>query len=234
MNVAHGEVHIWRIGLDCAASTIAALWAELSQEEQERARRFQLAASRNRWIVARGALRRVLGSYLQSAPSALKFRISAFGKPELVWPSETISFNLAHSCDLALLAVCNSGCVGVDAEYIDDSVEVEEIIRSLFAHAETNAILALPRNQWRSAFFTTWTRKEAFIKALGAGLSLPLHQFVVTVDPEKPARLISTDRDDPSRWSLMDLTEPHVAAAVATEGELPIVRRLQFTPSPNT
>lgn len=131
---------------------------------------------------------------------------------------------------MALLAVATSGRVGVDAEYINGDVEVEEMIRSFFAYAETKGILALPRDQRLGAFFATWTRKEAFVKAVGGGLSLPLRRFVVTVGPEEPARLISVDWDDPSRWSLVDLAEPNVASAVAVEGEQPLVRRLQFVP----
>jgi 4'-phosphopantetheinyl transferase len=230
LTLAHGEVHIWRIELGCTPSKIAALWADLSPEEQERASRVQLPKLRERWVVSRGALRRILGRYLHAPPGALKFRVGAYGKPELDWPHENISFNLAHSSDLALLAVVNSGRVGVDAELINGDVEARDISRSFFACAEADAILALPRDRRLGAFFATWTRKEAFVKALGGGLSLPLSRFVVTVRPEEPARLISVDWDDPSRWSLIDLSEPNVAAAVAVEGEQPILRRMQFAP----
>ncbi len=230
MNVARKEVHIWRIELDCTPSIVAALWDELSPEEQDRARRLQLLKLRERWVVARGALRRILGKYLRSAPQALKFRIGTYGKPELVRPPESIFFSLTHTCDLALLAVATSGRVGVDAEYINRDVEFGEMIRSFFAYAEADAIMALPRRQQLRAFFATWTRKEAFIKAVGGGLSMPLHRFVVTVDPGEPARLISVDWDNPGHWSLVDIAEPHIAAAVAVEDRDPIIRKIQFSP----
>lgn len=230
LKLTRGEVHIWRIELDCPPSTIAALLAELSPDEQKRSSQIHALKLRKRWIVSRGALRRILGSYLHAEPSALKFRVGAYGKPELDWPHENISFNLAHSCDLALLAVVISVRVGVDAEHIDREVKAGDISRLFFASAETSAILALPRDQRLGAFFATWTRKEAFIKALGCGLSFPLSRFAVTVNPEEPARLISVDWDDPTRWSLIDLSESNVAAAVAVEVKQPILRRMQFAP----
>jgi len=207
------------------------LVAQLSPDEKERARRFRSSRLRERWEVSRGALRWILGSYLQCAPGALELRCGAYGKPELAWPSANLSFNLAHTCDLALLAVSNAGRVGVDAENIRSDVEVEDIFQSFFARAEICAILGLPQDQRLGAFFNTWTRKEAFVKALGRGLSLPFDQFVVTVSPEEPARLISACWDDPGHWGLVDLAEPNMAAAVAVEDPHPIVRRLQFAPS---
>ena len=230
MNCARGELHIWRIGLDCTAAALAALQATLSPEEHARAKRFRTPNLQDRWSVSRGALRCILGSYLKIGPKALQFRVGTHGKPELEWPPEKLSFNLSHTRDLALLAVAGSGRVGVDAEDVQDGLDVEEIIRSNFAAAERDEILALPPDQRIRAFFATWVRKEAFIKALGGGLSLPLNQFVVSVRPEEPGRLISSAWDDPGRWSLVDLAEPNVAAAAAVESIGPTVLRLQFDP----
>lgn len=228
MICSRGEVHVWRVGLDCIPSMVAGLHSVLSPEEKERARRFHDHQMCNRWTVARGALRMILGEYAYRDPGSLQFRLGTYGKPELVGESEEIAFSLSHSRNVALVAIVSSGCVGVDAEHVDVSVEFEEIVQRSFAQAERDEILALPRESRRCAFFAAWTRKEAFVKAIGQGLSLPMDRFVVSVHPDQPARLISVDRDDATRWSLMDIGEPEVAAAVAVDERETVVRRFQF------
>ena len=124
---------------------------------------------------------------------------------------------------LALLGIAESGRIGVDAESIRTGIEVEDLSRRFFAPAETEEILALAPDAQLAAFFTCWTRKEAFVKALGIGLSAPLDQFRVTVLADEPARLVSVAWDHPDRWSLVDLSEPNVAAALAVEGPPPLL-----------
>jgi 4'-phosphopantetheinyl transferase len=225
-----GKVHLWRIELDCAATSIAALRAMLSPDELERAARFRSRQLCDRWTTARGALRCILATYSQSEPGSLVLRAGPKGKPELVWPAEGVSFNLSHTCGLALLAIAASGRVGVDAETVRPGVEVADLSRRFFAAAEANEILGLPTEAQLAAFFACWTRKEAFLKALGTGLAVPLDRFQVTVRADQPARLISVDWEESDRWTLVDVSEPGIAAALAVDARAPVLRRFKFTP----
>jgi 4'-phosphopantetheinyl transferase len=227
---APAEVHLWRIELDCAATSVAALKATLSAEELERAARFRSHELCERWTVAHGALRWILATYSQSEPSSLVLRAGPQGKPGLVWPGKNISFNLSHTCGLALLAVAGSGRVGVDAEIVRPGVEVADLSRRFFAPAEADEILGLAPQAQVAAFFACWTRKEAFVKALGTGLSVPMDRFQVTVRADQPARLMSVDWDESDQWTLVDVGEPGVAATLAVEAHSPVLRRLKFTP----
>jgi 4'-phosphopantetheinyl transferase len=231
MKCASGEVHVWRIALDCAASTVAALRATLSPEEQQRAARFRSIELRERWTVARGALRSILAAYASCEPGALVFREGPHGKPALARPVEDIPFNLSHTDGLTLVAVTESGRVGIDAERIQPEVEVEDLSRRFFAPAEAAEILALSPDARLTAFFTCWTRKEAFVKALGGGLSVPLNRFQVSIRSGQPARLLWAEGEASDRWNLLDLSEPGVAAALAVEGPAPVLQRMNFAPS---
>jgi len=160
----------------------------------------------------------------------LVLRASPKGKPELVLPVANISFNLSHTHGLALVVIAGHGRVGVDAETVRAGIEVVDLSRRLFAPGEADEILSLPPDARLAAFFTCWTRKEAFVKALGAGISLPLNRFRVTVRPDQPARLISVDYEESGHWTLLDVGEPGIAAALAVEGPVPLLRRFSFTP----
>jgi 4'-phosphopantetheinyl transferase len=230
MKCASGEAHVWRIDLDCAARTVAALRATLSPEEEQRASRFRSIELRERWTVARGALRCILAAYAGCEPGALGFREGPHGKPALSWPVEDIPFNLSHTDGLTLVAVAGSGRVGIDAERIRPEIEAEDLSRRFFAPAEAAEILALSPDAQPAAFFTCWTRKEAFVKALGGGLSVPLSRFQVSIQSDQPTRLLWVAGEVSDRWSLLDLSEPGVAAALAVEGPAPIVQRMNFIP----
>jgi 4'-phosphopantetheinyl transferase len=140
--------------------------------------------------VATGALRCILATYARCEPSVLVFRAGPHRKPALAWPVGDIPFSLSHNGGLALVAVAGSGCVGIDAERIRSEVEVEDLSRRFFAPAEAAEIMALPPDAQLAAFFTCWTRKEAFVKALGGGLSVPLKSFHVSIQSSQPARLL--------------------------------------------
>jgi 4'-phosphopantetheinyl transferase len=223
------EVHIWRVELDRNTSEIAALRTVLPSTDIERASRFRTSELSNRWIVARGALRSILAAYLGLKPMGLIFSEGAHGKPELVHARNSIFFNLTHTHNLAFVIVAPDRRVGVDAEWIRDNVEVEKLSRRFFAPEEADEILALPGEAQLAAFFSCWTRKEAFAKALGMGLTTPLNQYRVSIRTEEPARLISTKWHERSHWSLMDISESGVAAAAAIEGVEPTLRRFEFS-----
>jgi 4'-phosphopantetheinyl transferase len=230
MKCVPGEVHVWRIDLDCAARTVAALRATLSPEEEQRAARFRSIELRERWTVARGALRSILAAYAGCEPGALVFREGPHGKPALTGPVEDIPFNLSHTGGLALVAIAGSGRVGIDAESVRSEIEVEDLSRRFFAPVEATEILALSPDAQLAAFFTCWTRKEAFVKALGGGLSVPLNRFQISIGSDHPAHLLWVEGEESDRWSLLDLSEPGVAAALVIEGPTPVLQRVNFVP----
>jgi 4'-phosphopantetheinyl transferase len=231
MKCAPGEVHVWRIELDSAATSAPALRATLSLEEKQKAARFRSLELCERWTVARGALRCILATYARCEPSVLVFRAGSHGKPALAWPRENISFNLSHTGGLALVAIAGNVRVGIDAESMRSEIEVEDLSRRFFEAAEAAEILALSSDARLAAFFACWTRKEAFVKALGGGLSVPLDRFQVSVRSDQPARLLWVDGEGSSdRWTLLDVSEPGVAAALVVEGPAPVLQRVNFVP----
>ena len=220
------EVHVWQAGLDQAPSQIDQYLRILSADERARADRFYFRKDRDHFIVARGTLRSILSCYLNRAPESLSFSYSAHGKPSLERESgeEAIRFNLAHSHEAALYALVRDREVGIDLEFIHGNPQAEQVTERFFSPREILTLRALPPAVQRYAFFLCWTRKEAYIKARGEGLSLlPLDQFDVSLTPGHPAELLGT-RPDPleaNRWSLRDLAlEPlGYAAALAVEGD---------------
>lgn len=217
------EVHVWRATLDETPSRIDSFLHTLAADERTRAERFYFPRDRERFIVARGVLRAILGLYSNRAPECVSFSDGSHGKPALAWESggAAIRFNISHSHGVALYAVTRAREVGIDVEFIRSDLEVEQIAERFFSHHEIATLRALPTDLRESAFFRCWTRKEAYIKAKGEGLSLPLDQFEVSLTPGEPAALLSTQRDpnEAQRWSLQELTPaPGYAAALAVEG----------------
>jgi len=219
-----GEVHVWRTTLDWSASSITGLEQSLSADEEQRMRRFRFDDDRRRYLIGRGLLRRLLGRYLELAPHQLRFDYTPFGKPHLAsgLVQRPLQFNVSHSGELLLIAIAAAGrTVGVDVEQIRPDVEVGAIAAHFFSPNEQSALGKLAGGPQVDAFFTCWTRKEAYIKAKGEGLSLPLDQFDVSLMPGEEARLIET-RPDPAeafRWCLANLDVANgYKAALAVEG----------------
>lgn len=218
------EVQVWQVGLQQAPATLAALQALLSPDEQQRAARFHFPADQRRYIVGRGTLRVLLGHYLQTPPAQLAFTYNAYGKPQLAGDAETLplQFNLSHSGEHALYAITPQRIVGIDIEWMRANIEYRDLARHVFSPYEQAVLAALPVPEQRVAFYRGWTRKEAFIKARGMGLSLPLDQFDVPLQADIPPRLLAT-RDDPQeagRWGLCDLPcPPGYAAALVVAGQ---------------
>lgn len=223
LTLPHHEVHVWAAPLDLPSSAMSELLGALSPEESARARRFHALRDRERYIVAHGALRDILGRYISLAPVDVRLCAAPGGKPALapVAPGQHLAFNLSHSYELALIAVGSGRQLGVDVERIRAEAPGEAIAERFFASAETAMLRALPPEARLAAFFAGWTRKEAYSKARGDGLRKPLDQFAVIIAPEQPAALLY-DASDPyatSRWSLRTLDVGRAyAAAVAVEG----------------
>lgn len=196
--------------LDPPADVSAALWQLLSRDERERAEKFRYAEHRQHYIVARASLRRLLAERLHLAPQAVEFVETEYGKPRLspVHGSADVEFNLSHSGTLALFAFTSGRAVGVDVELIREVPDADDLAERFFSPTETASLKALPLDRRSLAFLACWTRKEAFIKALGLGLSCPLDAFDVTVDPDAPARITRMEEciDRVSNWAMQAFT----------------------------
>ena len=216
-------VQIWQVGLQQAPATIAQLQTLLNDEEQQRAARFHFPADQRRYIVGRGTLRVLLGHYLQIPPAQLAFTYNAYGKPQLVGAAESVPlhFNLSHSGEHALYAITQQRIVGIDIELMRTNLDYRDLARHVFSPYEQAILAALSPMDQLAAFYRGWTRKEAYIKARGMGLSLPLDQFDVPLQADMPPQLLAT-RDDPDeagRWGLSDLPcPPGYAAALVVAG----------------
>ena len=216
------EVHVWRATLDQSPSQIQSFLLNLAADERARAERYYFENDREHFIVARGVLRAILGSYLNRAPECVSFCYNSHGKPALVGEpdGDGIRFNVSHSHGVALYAVTRGREVGIDLERIRDDVAVVEIAQRFLSSPEVAMLLSLPTEAQRHAFFRCWTRKEAYIKARGEGLSLLLDQFDLSLASGEPDAILGTQRDpsETSRWSLQELTPaPGYVAALAVE-----------------
>jgi 4'-phosphopantetheinyl transferase len=229
MHCARGEVHVWRVELDDLLARRAALEHVLSDDERERAGRLRSSELRDRWTVARVALRFILASYAGVPPASLVFDVGTYGKPALRDPSAPFSFNVTHTGNRTLVAVAGSTTVGIDAEVLRTCTGWQDLSRRFFARSEAEDIESLPPEQQLAAFFACWTRKEAILKAGGVGLAAPLNAFCVTVLPHRPieVRAIASTFGG-SCMSLIDLSDRNVAAALAVDIASPVIRRLDF------
>ena len=215
-----GEVHAWCFDLDAACADGGAEAAGLSVDERTRAERFHFARDRVRFLRGRAALRHLLAGYAGREPHALVFAQGAHGKPAL--PGTGLEFNLSHSGGCAVLAVTRGRRVGVDMERIRAERATLAVARRFFAPAEAAAVAAATPAERPLTFFRCWTRKEAYVKARGEGLSLPLDRFEVPLGPDATGAL-TVARDDHTetmRWGLRELVPaPHHLGAVVVEGQ---------------
>jgi 4'-phosphopantetheinyl transferase len=198
-------VHVWCARLHPAAAEAGAKLGLLAPDERARAGRFRSAVHRDRFILGRAAQRDILAAYTGVEPHAIEFRYSDRGKPSLAGePGEGIRFNTSNAGDLAVVAVTAGAEVGIDVEEERVIPDALALARRFFSAAEVVALQAAPADRVPRAFLTCWTRKEAFVKAIGLGVTMPLADFDVTVAPEEPPALLAT-RPDPAlagRWSM--------------------------------
>lgn len=230
LSLESGEVHVWRVDLEQPDDVVQQFRATLENDETSRADRFHFEKDRRAFTVSRGFLRHVIGRYLKTKPAAVRFAYGPYGKPALdgEHKNSSLRFNMSHSRAVGLVAVTEARELGVDVEYIRADFASEEIARRFFSPSEVEAFNALPQEQQVAAFFRCWTRKEAYIKAIGRGLSQPLDGFDVTLAPDLPPALLRADEDDASRWSLNDIdVEKDYAAALVVEGQRSNVRYWQ-------
>ncbi len=214
------EVHVWCAHLEPPAEQLVILERSLAEEEIQRAARFRFRRHRRRYIAGRGILRVLTGSYLNMAPEEVVFSYSKYSKPFLA--DHNLQFNLTHAESYALYAFCLTANVGIDLEKIRVLEDADNIAARFFAATEYARFLSLPQEQKYEAFFACWTRKEAFIKAIGEGLSYPLADFDVAFEPGKTGQInsIRGSKLAAQRWSLFALSPiPEYAAALIVEGQ---------------
>ena len=219
--LARGEIHVWSASLVTDEVTLRSLEATLVDEERERARRFIFERDRDRYVAARGILRDLLGQYLRCAPRSIEFAYGPYGKPAITGAASRsgICFNLSHSHGLAVVAIGREQEVGIDVELIRAEFASEAIAKRYFSAKEIDELSRLPVELRTEGFFLCWTRKEAYIKAKGDGLQIPLDSFDVSLSPGRPATLSSVDAP---HWSIESfvpslVSKPRYAAAVVAE-----------------
>ena len=224
LSLESGGVHVWRVSLDQPDERLDRFRRTLEPDELNRASRFHFDKHRRHFIVARGFLRSVVGRYLETQPEALRFSYGAYGKPALA-SEHVLRFNLSHSHEVALLAVARDAELGVDVEHVRADFASEEIAQRFFSRAEVEVFNSLPKDEQVAAFFRCWTRKEAYIKAIGKGLSQALDAFDVTLMPGVQAALLRAEDDNVERWWMSDLNVGKgYAGALAVERPVAQVR----------
>lgn len=232
-----GEVHVWRLCLGPGPAADAnALRGLLSEDERRRADRYRFDRHRDRFTVCRGTLRNLLGRYLEVQADSIRFEYGEHGKPSIADPPEgrTICFNLAHSRNLALFAFSRHQAVGIDIEYRRPMPRAEALAKRFFSAEEHRVIQSLSPDHRQQAFYDCWTRKEAYVKATGAGFSFPLARFTVSLAPDEPARLIRVEGSPElaKGWTVVAVVpSADYVAALAVRGN---VENLRWWESPLT
>ena len=217
-----GVVHLWRRALHASAAEVNSCYGLLSNEEQERALRFRIERPRQDFVLTRGTLRLLLARYLSTTPQDVSLRNARNGKPFLQAEND-LCFNVSHTNGLALMAFATRREIGVDVENLGRETEVEKLAERFFSERERQALEQLSGEKLKEAFFRCWTRKEAYVKAKGNGLSLPLDQFDVSIAAGDRDALLAT-RPDPAesaRWTISDvfLGEGYAAAVAVAANE---------------
>ncbi|MBU8897485.1 4'-phosphopantetheinyl transferase superfamily protein [Corallococcus sp. M34] len=231
------EVHVWIVEPERIDDPrlLQAYDALLDSGEREKQRRFRFERHQRQYLVSHALVRLTLSRYAPVAPESWSFVPNAFGRPEIVGPwGARLRFNLSHTDGMALVAVGLEVDLGADVEDAERPGETVEIADSFFSRTEVQALRALPRDRQRERFFDYWTLKEAYIKARGAGLSLPLDQFAFELTPGQMPRIGFDPRmnDVPDTWQFMQLrpsARHHAAVAVRRPRGAPLTVRWQHT-----
>jgi len=216
-----GEIHVWYLPLSITDDRLEQFFGVLAIEETERAARFAFPYLRQRYIVAHGMLRLILGAVLNRDPAGLSFRKGDHGKPFLV--ADELQFNLSHSGEHGLLAMTRRTEIGVDIEGMSRKVDTGGIAERFFSEREAGELLSLAEDQQRHGFFNLWTRKEAWLKATGIGISEGLNKVEFNCRPGDPARLLRINGkvDEAENWHISTFSTPanEFIGSVAIEAE---------------
>lgn len=197
------QVDIWFVDKKKHLNKLSEYWTVLCDDERKKASQFRFVKDFNCSVIARGVLRTLLGKYLNTNPKNIEFEFGEFGKPQLK-ETNRLEFNVSHAEDGIAIAFTQKNKIGVDVEYIKRPIEVATIAKQFFSENEVSSLFSVEKSNQQQAFYNCWTRKEAFIKALGDGLSFPLDQFSVSLTSTKEASLLETkwDKKEKENWFL--------------------------------
>ncbi len=216
-----GHIHVWRAIVDVPVAGLQVYQEALSPDERNRAQRLTLPRHQQRFTAARGILRHILARYLRTPPQDIRFQSGPFGKPLLQHRAgHPLHFNVSHSQQSAVYAVSRNLEVGIDLEEDRDSLDFTGLAERICSPEEFMVFQKLRQAERQAAFFRCWTRKEAFVKAIGKGLSCPLNTVTVSFTPDEPPRILDVDGQSPDEWSLFDLPlAPGFWGALAVAGK---------------
>jgi 4'-phosphopantetheinyl transferase len=232
-DLGDAEAHLWVVALDPASERLPDFGLILSPDEQERASRFRSDVDARRYMAARASLRTLLGAYVGIEPGQLRFTYDKFGKPGLGGdvPASSMRFSVSHSGDLGLFGFVREHRIGVDLERVRAGIDVESLAKNHFSPNEFQTLRCLSSDRQLEAFFCCWTRKEAYLKGRGEGMSYGLDRFEVNVTPGEPAAILRAvdDPDVSRRWTLEHLTPaPGYLGAAAVETDNVTFRCFQW------
>jgi len=230
--LADGRIDLWWVAPEVIADArLLDRYRELlAPDEAARERRYKFPIDRQRFLVRRALVRTVLSHYTEDDPRRWTFVNNAYGKPAIVKPAGVpLRFNLSHTRGLAVCAVARQHDVGVDVEDLEQEDVDLGIAKQYFAAAEVDTLRGLPHRQQRTAFFELWTLKEAYIKARGMGLSIPLGDFAFSILPGRPPTIsfAAGCDDDPKDWRFAQI-RLHDRHQIALAVCLPEPKELQI------
>ncbi len=214
------ETHVWRAKLDLSTDEISELTKILAEDERIKAFRFRFPQHQQRYIAARGILRKLLGSYLNISGDAIEFDYNSRGKPQISnLNAINLQFNVSHSQDLALYGITRDRRIGIDLEYLRNMDDAEKIARRFFAPTESELVASLTGDEQKQVFFQLWTAKEAYLKAIGSGLAGGLNTVEIDLKPQAIALLsVGETSENAANWSLNPfMPQLNYVATVATE-----------------
>jgi 4'-phosphopantetheinyl transferase len=227
-------IRLWWATLPDFDGLLESLEERLPSEERRRAARFRVEAARHRFVLARCILRRHIGAALDTDPQTLRFATGDRGKPHLAFPEieNPPHFNLSHSGGVVVL-ITAAADVGVDVESLREIANAERMARRFFSSGERSRITSLAGAARDHAFLRIWTQKEAYLKATGLGVGMPLNEVETEPDPQAPPRLVAIagDRVKAERWTLAEATIPGSICTIAVRGSVAELQVLRFTPA---
>lgn len=225
LNISCKEIHVWSASSEASKSQLEFLLPLLSPDEVTRATKFYFQKDFERFITARGILRVILSYYVDIEPGNIRLNYNSYGKPAVLADSNQlrINFSLSHSERLILYAITCERKIGVDLEYVRVNVDYLKTAKYFLSKREYMEFCSLSAEQWPESLLNCWTRKEAYIKAVGKGFSICSNSFDVSFAPHQVARLIKAheQESEPCKWTIVNLYpgKNYVGALVAETGD---------------